>query len=160
MTATKLIFISGILSAAALANTFVTVPNAEANAPGTFPGLLGGTNSSIRMQQVIGSDQLPSNPILINQIAFRAFPGSGAVNATISSLNLYLSTSPNSPNTNGGKTLISTNFQVNVGPDSTLVYSGPVTFSSPGCPGPSICPFDIVITFTTPFLYNPSQGAL
>ena len=160
MTAAKLIVILGILSAAAPAITFVTVPNADANSPGTFRGLLGGTNASIRTQQVIGPDQFQSNPILIDQIAFRSSPGSGAVNATIGSLNLYLSTSPNFPNTIGGKPLISTNFQVNVGSDSTLVYSGPVTYTSAGCPGPSVCPFDMVISFTTPFLYNPSQGAL
>ncbi len=160
MTATRLIVILGILSAAAPANTFVVAPNAQAGLPGTFPGLLGGTNSSTRQQQVIGSDQFPSNPILITQIAFRAFPGTGAVNATISSLNLYLSTSPNFPNSSGGKAVIVSHFQDNVGPDSTLVYSGPVTLSSPGCSFPSVCPFDIVISFTTPFLYTPSQGTL
>src|SRR5450432_2377944 len=105
MTATKLIVILGILSAAAAANTFVVAPNAQGTLPGTFPGIQGGTNANIRRQQVIGPDQFQSNPILINQIAFRAFPGTGAVNATISSLNLYLSTSPNFPNTSGGKTL-------------------------------------------------------
>jgi len=90
----------------------------------------------------------------------RAFPGTGAANATIASLNLYLSTSPNFPNSSGGKTLISSDFQENVGPDSTLVYSGPVALNSAGCAFPAVCPFDIVISFTTPFLYNPSQGAL
>ena len=160
MTATKLIVILGVLSAAAPANTFVVAPNAETNSPGTYPAILSGTNPDLRLQQVIGPDQFQSNPILINQIAFRAFPGTGGVNATISSLNLYLSTSPNFPNTNGGKTLISTHFQDNVGPDSTLVYSGPVTLNSAGCPFPSACSFDIVISFTTPFLYQPSQGAL
>jgi hypothetical protein len=160
MTATRLIVILGILSAAAPANTFVVAPNAETNLPGTFPGTLGGTNTSIRQQQVIGSDQFQSNSILINQIALRAFPGTGAVNATISSLNLYLSTSPKFPNAIGGKTPLSNHFQDNVGPDSTLVYSGPVTLSSPGCAFPLACPFDIVISFTTPFLYSPSQGTL
>ena len=160
MTTRKLIVILGVLSAAAPANTFVVAPNAQATQPGTFPGTLSGTNPNTRLQQVIGSDQFHSNPILINQIAFRAFPGTGAVNATIPSLNLYLSTSPNFPNTSGGKTLISTDFQSNVGPDNTLVYSGPVALNSPGCVFPSVCPFDIVISFTTPFLYDPSQGAL
>ncbi len=160
MTATKLIVILGIVCAAAPANTFVVAPNAQASLPGTFPGFLGGTNSSTRQQQVIGSDQFQSNPILINQIAFRAFPGNGAVNATISTLNLYLSTSPNFPNAIGGKTPISTHFQDNIGPDSTLVYSGSVTLNSPGCTFPAVCPFDIVISFTTPFLYSPSQGSL
>src|SRR3954467_4767278 len=127
MTATKFMIILGVLSAVAPGNTFVVAPNAQANSPGTFPAILSGTNPDLRLQQVIGSDQFNSNPILINQIALRAFPGTGGVNATVSSLNLYLSTSPNSPNSSGGKTLISTHFQDNVGPDSTLVYSGAVT---------------------------------
>ncbi len=160
MNATKLIFVLGILSAAASANTFVIAPNAQINQPGTSPGLLGGTNINIRTQELIDAGQFPANPILINQIAFRAFPGTGAVNASIPTLNLYLSTSPNAPNNSGGKTLISTNFQVNAGSDSTLVYSGPVTLTSPGCLGPLVCPFDMVISFTTPFLYRPTQGAL
>ncbi len=33
-------------------------------------------------------------------------------------------------------------------------------WSSPGCTGPGPCPFDIVYTFSTPFLYSPSQGNL
>ncbi len=148
MTATKLIVILGVFSAAALADTFVVAPNAETSEPGTSPSLLGGTNSNIRSQEVIGSDQFQSNPILINQIALRAFPGTVAAHATISSLNLYLSTSPNFPNTAGGKTLIANDFQANVGPDSTLVYSGPVVLSSPGCAFPAVCPFDMVISFT------------
>jgi hypothetical protein len=160
MTAIKLIVILGIVCAAARANTFVVAPNADANQPGTFPGTLSGTNPNTRLQEVIGPDQFHSNPILINQIAFRAFPGTGAVNATISSLNLYLSTSQNSPNTNAGNTLISTSFQENVDPDSTLVYSGPAALNSSGCAFPLVCPFDIVISLNTPFLYDPSQGAL
>ena len=64
MTATKLIIIVGILSAAAAANTFVVAPNAQTSAPGTYPGILSGTNSNNRLQQVIGPDQFQSNPIL------------------------------------------------------------------------------------------------
>jgi hypothetical protein len=159
MTATKLILISCGLCSAASANTFLVTPTAQTNSPGTYPGTLSGTNQSIRLQQVIGSGQF-SNPILINQIAFRAFPGSGAVNVTISSLNLYVSTSPNYPNTTGGKPPISAYFQDNVGADSTLVYSGPAALNSPGCAGPSVCPFDMIISFTTPFRFDPSQGSL
>jgi hypothetical protein len=159
MTAIKLIVISCVLCSAVSANTFLVTPNAQTNSPGMFPGLVSGTNQSIRLQQVIGSSQF-TNPILINQIAFRAYPGSGPVNVTISSLNLYVSTSQNYPNTSGGKTPISSYFQDNVGTDSTLVYSGQAAFSSPGCVGPAVCPFDMVISFTTPFRFDPSQGAL
>ena len=56
---------------------------------------------------------------------------------------------------------MSTTFADNVGPDNTLVFSGPFTAASPGCPqNLPVCPFDININFTTPFLYNPMQGRL
>ena len=40
------------------------------------------------------------------------------------------------------------------------MYSGSATLNSPGCPGPSVCPFDMVISFTTPFRFDPSKGSL
>jgi hypothetical protein len=73
-------------------------------------------------------------------------------------MNLFLSTSPKFPNTSGP--LMSTTFADNVGADNTLVFSGPLSFSSPGCAGPSVCPFDMSVNFTTPFLYNSTQGRL
>ena len=56
--------------------------------------------------------------------------------------------------------MLTNTYATNIGPDNTVVFSGPVTFSSPGCAGPGVCPFDMVLTFTTPFLYDPSQGSL
>ena len=119
------------------------------------------SNSNSRYQELIGPEQFGSGTMIsINQIAFRAFPGTGPLNLTIANLAVYLSTSPLSPTTDNGRTLMSTTFANNVGPDNTLVYSGPVSATSPGCAGPSPCPFDIVITFSTPFMYNPALGSL
>src|SRR6202035_4386677 len=98
--------------------------------------------------------------LLIDQLALRAAPGEGPVNVTATSINVHLSTSSFAPNTNLGNTLITDTFATNLGPDNTLVYSGPLALTSPGCAGPSVCPFDLVLTFTTPFLYNPNQGFL
>ena len=119
------------------------------------------SNSNNRYQELIGPEQFGSGTMIsINQIAFRAFPGTGPLNLTIANLAVYLSTSPLFPNTDNGRTLMSTTFANNVGSDNTLVYSGPASATSPGCAGPSPCPFDIVITFSTPFLYNPALGSL
>jgi uncharacterized protein (TIGR03437 family) len=118
------------------------------------------TTSSVEFQQLVGNGQLPSPTFMVTGISFRAAPGTGPINATIGNLSVYLSTSPNYPNTNGTgqsgnpKTLMSTTFANNVGADKTLVYSGSnVVWSDSGCAAPGHCPFDINIVFTTPFLY-------
>jgi hypothetical protein len=120
------------------------------------------TATSIELQELVGSGQLPSNPIEITGISFRAAPGTGRINATIGSLSVYLSTSPNFPNTNGsGKTLMSSTFANNVGPDKTLVYSGSnIVARDTGCTAPGPCPSDINITFTTPFFYGAAGPLL
>lgn len=93
--------------------------------------------------------------VLITQIAYRMKPGTGSINATSSAFSIYLSTSPNSVATT------STTFAKNRGSDFTQVFSGSGTiWSSPGCAGPAVCPFDIVYTLSTPFLFNPSNGSL
>ncbi|MEO7145876.1 MAG: PEP-CTERM sorting domain-containing protein [Bryobacteraceae bacterium] len=99
---------------------------------------------------------------MITQFAYRAKPGTGSINVTDTSFSIYFSTSPYAPNTSGGNTLITSTFANNLGPDNTLVLSGgPGTlWSSPGSTGPGPCPFDMVFTLSTPFLYNPSKGFL
>lgn len=86
---------------------------------------------------------------------FRADPGTGPVDWTFATVDVYVSTSPNSPSS------MSTTFANNIGPDNTLVFSGTnVTLSDAGCSGPGVCPFDMSIPFTTPFDYNPANGSL
>ncbi len=126
-----------------------------------------GTNSSVagvsdsnRYQELIGPQQFGSGTLIINQIAFRAYPGTGPLNLTIANLTVNLSTSPLYPNTDNGRPLMSTTFANNIGSDNTLVFSGPKTVTSPGCAGPSPCPFDVVIPLSTPFFYNPALGSL
>ena len=57
---------------------------------------------------------------------------------------------------------MSTTFGDNIGPDGlTPVYSGtPAALSDAGCSGPGVCPFDLTLSFTTPFDYNPANGSL
>jgi hypothetical protein len=56
---------------------------------------------------------------------------------------------------------LSTVFAENVGVNNTVVYSGPITFSS-AFTGPPGGPkdFDVIINFTRPFLYTPTAGNL
>jgi hypothetical protein len=136
------------------------VPGSWTNNSGTNSPLAG-TPSSYRYQLLTGrKPELGTGTIIINQIAFRAYPGTGPLNFTIANLTVYLSTSPFYPNTENFKTLMSTTFANNIGSDNTLVFSGPKNVSSPGCAGPSPCPFDVVIPLSTPFVYNPGGGLL
>ncbi len=52
-------------------------------------------------------------------------------------------------------------FAENIGPDETIVYDGPITWSTNNT-GPAGGPkdFDYVIEFQSPFVYEPSQGNL
>jgi hypothetical protein len=119
-----------------------------------------GVSATNRFQELIGPQQFGTGTLIINQIAFRAYPGSGPVNLTIANLTVNISTSPLYPNTDNGRPLMSTTFANNIGPDNTLVFSGPKNITSPGCAGPSPCPFDMVISLSTPFVYNPTLGSL
>jgi len=152
-----------LLSASTLASaSTLVVPNAQATTAGSAPqGLTVGP--SFEFQEDFGRGQFFSvvGPLLITQVAFRAAPGSGAVNVDVSSFRIHLSTSSYFPNTIGGHTLITTNYAGNEGTDNTLVLSGGggSFFSSPGCTtGP--CTFDMIFNLTTPFLYDATKGTL
>jgi hypothetical protein len=139
----------------------VTVPGSWNSTAGTSEPLPILTNSTLRDQELIGPEQFGSGTaLLITKIAFRAFPGSGPVSGSATNLTVHLSTSPLFPNTDNGRIQMSTTYANNIGTDNTLVYSGPAILSSPGCAGPAPCPFDQVLTLTTPFLYNPTLGSL
>jgi hypothetical protein len=154
----KLAFVF-LASSLATFGSVIVVPNANTATVGNDTDSIPGSGD-VRSQVLLGSGQFTSvgGPILINQLSYRAAPGDGPVNFSIATMNLYLSTSPKFPNTSGP--LMSTTFADNVGSDNILVFSGPLSFASPGCAGPSVCPFDIAVNFTTPFLYNPTQGRL
>jgi len=158
MSSAKLVFLF-VASCLAAFGSVIVVPNANTSTAGGQTDTADGTGD-FRIQELLGSGQFASigGPILIDQFSYRAAPGTGPLPFTITSFNVYLSTSSKFPNTSGP--LMSTIFADNVGPDNTLVYSGPFTANSPGCAGPAVCPFDVSVTFTTPFLYNPSQGRL
>ena len=156
-----LIALTGIGSPA-LASSIV-VPNLQTNTVGNGSDSVSPSDPDLRFQVLFGSGQFlsaVSGPILIDQFAFRTKPGTGPMNVTLSNVDLSMSTSPRFPNLNGP--LMSTTFADNVGPDNTLVYHGPVTFSSPGCPvnGSTPCAFDLVVNLQHPFLFDPNAGRL
>lgn len=118
----------------------------------------------MELQIDFGAGQFSSltGPVDITGFSFRAKPGTGPVDATIGSLSVSLSNSPNFPNS-VGHPLLSTTFANNVGPDNTLVFSGSnIAVSNPGCAvsGTTPCAFGPNIVFTTPFLYTPGTGPL
>jgi hypothetical protein len=138
----------------------IVVPNAlaavEGNSNNTNP--FGNTFfADVRYQQVYRANQF-SGSILIGQIAFRPDASFGSAFSTVSpDIQINLSTTSRNPDA------LSATFSQNVGVDDTVVYNrGPLPLSTANAGGGLFGPrdFDIVITLTTPFLYNPSQGNL
>jgi PEP-CTERM motif len=152
-------------SVANAAPFFVTVPNNLADAVGNTTDGSDGDPVDIRVQVLYGSGQFSSvgGPIWIDQMAWRSSPGEGPTSGSAGNLDIYLSTSPRFPNLNGGAALFMSDvFADNVGPDNTLVYSGLIAFSSPGCDivGNTPCPWDVIFNFDNPFYYDPAAGRL
>ena len=121
--------------------------------PSTLTGV-----SSTRYQQVYGAGDFVSalGPITIRQIAFRLSENGGNPFAgTIPDIQIDLSTTFKAVDG------LSATFSDNVGADDTVVYTrGPLKLSSPGKDLGGYYAFDIVITLTMPFTYDPSKGNL
>lgn len=139
----------------------VVVPNADAAVEGNtnngFPfNITAFGLTSQRYQQVFGAGDFGAivGPHLITAITFRPDAGSGAAfSSTLPSIQINLST------TSAAVDLLSTTFAANVGGNDTVVYSGALPLSSSNIGGPPRN-FDITITLTTPFLFNPAAGNL
>src|ERR1019366_10385935 len=83
---------SGTLS---ISTSHVVVPGAWISTSGTSEPLPILTNSTLRDQELISPEQFGSGTaILISKIGFRAFPNSGPVSGSATSLVVHLSTSP------------------------------------------------------------------
>ena len=140
----------------------VVVPNSATSTEGdgenAFPFDIASTGrtDTMRYQQLYDASQFSnfSSGGFITQIIFRpdAFAG-GAFAATLPDMQINLSTTSVPDD---GLSLV---FANNIGPDDTVVFSGPLPLSSDftgGVPKD----FDIVINLTTPFFYDPSMGNL
>lgn len=141
------------------------MPFGATSTPGNTDIDFEGGPLDIRGQSVYGRGQFinagVAGPVLITQFAFRAEAGLlGPASLSATSVDIYASTSSYALNSNFGNTLITDTFAANLGPDNTLVFSGPLAVSSPGCAGTDVCPFDLVFAFDTPIQYDPTQGFL
>jgi phosphatidylinositol-3-phosphatase len=134
----------------------LVVPNewstAQADIGNLFPLF---SSKPIRYQQVFDASQfscLRNGGGIIQSIAFRGHGPGVPFTATIPQLQVNLSTTNKTPDG------LSSSFAANVGADDTQVFSGPlsaaVTFTG------DATNFEVTITFTTPFVYDPAKGNL
>ncbi len=132
----------------------VVVPNVNRTVDGgSGSGLL---NTSLRYQIVYDTSLFPVAMMRITELRMRPSAGFGtAFTATISNLQINLSTTSVEPNQ------LNRVFAQNVGVNDTVVFQGPLTVSS-RFQGPASGPkeFDIIISLTNPFFYDPSRGNL
>jgi hypothetical protein len=113
----------------------------------------------IRYQQVYDHSQFAgfaAGGEYITQIAFRVHSPGIAFSASIGTLQVNLSTTPKAPEA------LSATFADNIGPDDTVVFPAASVDFSTSVSGPADGPqaFDLVLTFATPFHYDPAQGNL
>jgi hypothetical protein len=112
---------------------------------------------SMRYQQAYAASNFSSvgGPILISAIEFRPDADAGPFSSTLSDVQIDLSTTSATPGT------LSSTFASNVGGNDAVVFNGSLSLSSSfSGPGGGPKAFDIVITLSTPFLYDPSLGSL
>jgi hypothetical protein len=134
----------------------IIAPGAARNVEGNSDNLYPFSGDPIRYQQVVAASEFAGGPRWITRIALRPDANSGrAFEETLSHVEIRLSTSARAP------AALSKTFAENVGDDETLVYSGALPLAS-AFSGPEGGPkdFDILITFQTPFWYDPSAGHL
>jgi len=128
---------------------------AEGNSSSSTPF----NQTDVRMQQVyVASDFDFVTPGWIRAIQFRVDGGGlgqDFSNVTLPNVQINLSTTLRQPDS------LSPVFQNNVGVNDTIVRSGPLTISGRNIHLPGQAnPFEIGISFTTRFFYDPAQGNL
>ncbi|MBV6491606.1 MAG: PEP-CTERM sorting domain-containing protein [Fimbriimonadaceae bacterium] len=134
----------------------VVVPNslaaAEGNSSETLPFY---STGFMRFQQVYDASQFSamSGGAFISAMRFRPDSVQGAAFSHSTTIDVWLSTTAFAPDN------LSSTFADNVGADETQVFSGSVALSSANTGGVPR-DFDVVLTFSTPFLYNPANGNL
>jgi hypothetical protein len=107
-----------------------------------------------RYQQVYSGDAFgATGPVSLTEMRFRPRMGN-AFSIELSDVAISLST------TSAGPGRLDGTFDDNVGADATPVYSGELALISAGTSGAPAADFDVVISFQTPFDYDPSAGNL
>jgi PEP-CTERM motif len=159
LTLAVLAFLGGGARADILVVSPSTQTNLEGDTNNGFPFNLSNVFlTAIRWQQVYASSEFTSvgSGMKIAGITFRPDANTGAAfSSTLPNVQIDLSTTSAAPGA------LNTNFNSNVGADDQIVTSGALVLSS-SFTGPAGGPknFDIHITFSTPFIYNPANGNL
>lgn len=143
----------------ARASTFIDAPAGAGNAQGPAPFRFYGTGGS-RVQQIYDSSTFGGSSAgaqTISAIAFRAFPGASpnaffGTTLTISNAIIRLSTTQAGGE---GANQASATFADNLGSDATTVFQGSLTLTTT-----QVGSFDYLVTFSTPFTYDPGAGNL
>ncbi len=159
--------IGGSANVPAISDVFISIPT---SGPVIVPNNLSTTQGDtgnlfpffsskpIRYQQVLAKSQFSrfaAGGETINSIAFRAHAPGIPFAASVPQLQVRLSTTQK--NLDG----LSSTFVENAGPDEAQVFSGPLSVAANNsASGGGVATFDIVITFTTPFHYDPANGNL
>lgn len=143
---------------AAHADLVTDAPGGAGDAQGPVPLRYYGSGGS--HNQIVYDASYFSNftgPREITAIALRTYPGAsfGSNTVDVSNITIQLSTTGKGGNETDPANLLSANFTDNLGTDAATVFSGALTLTTlvPGT-------FDYVITFDTPFLYDPTMGNL
>ena len=133
---------------------FEVVPNQCRDQNGYFGGNL--AHAVYRKQQVYAAAHFPPGPITIHELRYRPAPWMGGpFSNTVPAIEFLLSTTAHPPGD------LDTTYANNVGPDETVVFSGPLRLSSSFLTlSNGTKTFDIVIPLTTPFVYDPALGHL
>lgn len=134
----------------------IVMPNAYAARPAEYQ-VAGGAGG--RLQQIYSSAEFGANSAFnIFAVAWR--PGSalfaGTYTWTIPQFEVHAWTTTR--DVGGLSTIFAENYADAA--DRTLVYSGPITFSTTLLGDGSLNPFDVIIPFQTPFHYDPAAGNL
>jgi hypothetical protein len=138
----------------------VVVPTATTSAEGIAGNFMPFSTPGSTYQQLYSATELAplSGGVQITEIRFRrdggilaGIPVSQPFSAT-ANIQVTLSTTPKAPDA------LSVVFADNFGSDATVVYSGPIAFTSTTTTFPRA--FDVVIVLQTPFSYNAVVGNL
>ena len=136
------------------------VPNSSP--PDTSPWAANATGistSGLRFQEIIGGGQFKNLPVqypmVITGLDFSSAPGEGAFSLDLSDLLIYMAYASVAPNSYSGHTPPNDTYSANFSSPGVEVYNGPQSMDDSGCSsGP--CPYDIHVTLSTPFLYDPT----
>jgi hypothetical protein len=168
----RLVLIAGLLALPALASTVYAPANCQTTpVPVATNDCTGGVDASAAgslstdIQEIISSS-LFSGPVLLTSVALRPNPNAGApggVNTvTSATVAMTLGAQVTATSPSAGCTALPTQAGCNTtllptGGETTL-FNGSATFTTTNTGTPR--GFDFLVTFTTPFLYNPANGNL